>query len=54
MTKSERVAIEIALDELDAYISFAGEEDNLEKLRWASRKLHELLALSPAQPEAGA
>jgi hypothetical protein len=53
MSKSERAAIEIALDELDSYIGVMSQdiralegEVSLEKLEWASKKLHKLLEQS--------
>ena len=52
-SSSEARALEIAVDELDCYIGVMSEdikevqdEAHLEKLRWASQKLHTLLASS--------
>lgn len=49
LAETERIAIAVALDELDSYrealgdLALAQEDQNPEKLRWASRKLHALL-----------
>lgn len=54
MTKTDRTAISIAVDELDSYIGVMSQdivevqrESELQKLQWASRKLHNLLAREP-------
>lgn len=58
MTKTQLVAIEIALDELDSYIgvlgidALASEEQNPEKLKWASKKLHALIEREGGQTNA--
>lgn len=45
LVRSELIAIEIALDELEAYVDVIGAEDDAhEKQRWAIRKLRALLA----------
>ena len=44
MKQTELRAIEIALDELEAYTGVVGEEDEAhERQQWAIRILHELL-----------
>jgi len=50
MNKSDLYAIDVALNELDLYIGVVGNdsidtehEANIDRLRWASKKLHKLL-----------
>lgn len=60
LTRSERIAVEIAADELQAYLEVVGEEGDLDeeelptgKLRWALRKIRTMLEEEPATRQHG-